>query len=380
MKKRITLRDIGSACGYHFSTVSLALRGDPSIPEATRRRIQETAAKMGYSPDPVLAALVAYRQERAPPDYAGTIIWLTDNSKEFHWRDVPHNQGYFTGAEKEAKERGFVLEELDLGSPGMNPVRAKQILHARRINCLLVPPHPSSQACKDLDWEQFYAVFLNSSSESAARHVVSSNHPKAMIELMEQLNHLGYRRPALVLRETSNHEVTDQLVAAYLGRVFRNEGFISMRPLCLPAWEANSFNRWFDEQKPDVLIGSSLANPELLPHLSALGLSVPADIGFADYNLPHQEDKYAGMKQNAEKIGRIAVADLISLYHRNESGHSTSPGLHALIDSTWYNGPTVCTPRQHSKNLPRSSEEGPGKSFWGPFGLCKESKLLPKPV
>ena len=45
----------------HVTTVSLALRNHPRLPQDTRERIQKMAERLGYRPDPFLQALVAYR-------------------------------------------------------------------------------------------------------------------------------------------------------------------------------------------------------------------------------------------------------------------------------------------------------------------------------
>jgi DNA-binding LacI/PurR family transcriptional regulator len=372
--KRVTLRDIASACGYHFSTVSLALRGDSSIPEATRCRIKDIAVKLGYSPDPVLSALVAYRQKRTSPDYAGTIIWLTNNSPGFHWRGVPHNRDYFVGAEKEAKERGFVLEELDLGTPGMNPARANQILHARRINCLLVPPQQLSSTHMDLDWNRYFAVALGYGLPIPHLHLATINHAGMMEELMERLRVYRYQRPGLVLVDSRDQLAERKLAAAYLGELYLNDGFDPMAPLCLDSWNPETFDRWLEEQKPDVLIGSTLANPELLPHLSAMGLKAPDDIGYADFSLAIEENRYAGMKQNSEIIGRVAVSDLIRLYHRNECGPLKGAAHQTLLDGTWYAGPTLREQKRES-GIFSSSGTSPGKAPWETFGRRKERRL-----
>jgi len=373
-KKRITLRDIASASGYHFSTVSLALRGDSSIPEATRCRIKDIAGKLGYSPDPVLSALVAYRQKRVLPAYSGTIIWLTNNFPGFHWRGCPHNRDYFTGAEKEAKERGFVLEELDLGTPGMSPARANQILHARGINCLLVPPQQLSNTHIELDWNRFYAVAMGYGLPISHLHIVTKNHSGMMEEMMGQLRAYGYQRPGLVLTDSLDQQVERKVAAAYLGEQYRNNSLSSITPLSLESWNPELFVRWFEEQKPDVLIGNSLTNPEMLPHLSKMGLKVPDDIGYADFSLPIEENRYAGMKQNSEMIGRVAVSNLIRLYHRNECGPLEGAAHQTLLDGTWYAGPTLREEKRES-GIFSSSGTGPGKATWETFGRRKERRL-----
>ena len=56
--RRVTLADIARVCSVHVTTVSLALRNSPRLPAETRERIQSTARRLGYTPDPWLRALV----------------------------------------------------------------------------------------------------------------------------------------------------------------------------------------------------------------------------------------------------------------------------------------------------------------------------------
>jgi len=51
-KKIPTVRLIAETCGYSRSSVSLALRGDPRLPEATREKILRVARELGYRPNP----------------------------------------------------------------------------------------------------------------------------------------------------------------------------------------------------------------------------------------------------------------------------------------------------------------------------------------
>jgi LacI family transcriptional regulator len=59
--RRVTLADVARAAGVHRTTVALALRNHPGLPGETLARLKTIARKMGYRPDPTLAALNAYR-------------------------------------------------------------------------------------------------------------------------------------------------------------------------------------------------------------------------------------------------------------------------------------------------------------------------------
>ncbi len=67
LQDRPTLRDIGLKTGFHYSTVSLALRDHPRIPDSTKQIICEAAKGLGYQPDAMPSALCAYRLTKRLP-------------------------------------------------------------------------------------------------------------------------------------------------------------------------------------------------------------------------------------------------------------------------------------------------------------------------
>jgi DNA-binding LacI/PurR family transcriptional regulator len=57
--QRVSLRDVAEKAKVTRMTVSLALRGHPSLPEASRRRIQAIARELGHRRDPVVSDLMS---------------------------------------------------------------------------------------------------------------------------------------------------------------------------------------------------------------------------------------------------------------------------------------------------------------------------------
>jgi len=83
---RPTIRDIGRETGFHYSTVSLALRDHPRIPDSTKQLIREAAKGLGYQPDAMLSALCAYRVMKRPPREQAVIAWITNHRTPTAWR------------------------------------------------------------------------------------------------------------------------------------------------------------------------------------------------------------------------------------------------------------------------------------------------------
>ncbi len=349
MAHRVTLREIAAKSGYHFTTVSLALRKHSSIPASTQEKILKVANSLGYKPDPVLSALVAYRHEKRPPAFAGTLVWLENYTADYDWQSVPLFREYFEGASEQAEKRGFRIERFDLRSKGMSARRAQQILTTRGIGGLLVPPQVEAHSHIDLDWNTFSAISFGYTLEEPGLHVVSSNHFRMMVKLMEELHERGYQRPGLVMLRRSSERVENKWIAAFLGESFRESETLPHPPLLLDTWDADAFDRWFEQHEPDVLIAGSRQIPELLPHLETSGIRMPKDVGFADHNLSDEDTELAGMKQNPRLVGKAAISVLAGLIQRNEKGPPASP-THTLVDGFWFDAPTVRPRKKRNKN------------------------------
>src|SRR5690606_8011398 len=108
----ITLKDVARDAGVHVTTVSLALRNSPQLPSATRERIRAIAVRLGYRPDPHLAALCVYRQTLRPPGFQATLAWVTNHSTQDGWQRVSQFFEYYAGARERANQLGYALENL----------------------------------------------------------------------------------------------------------------------------------------------------------------------------------------------------------------------------------------------------------------------------
>jgi DNA-binding LacI/PurR family transcriptional regulator len=174
--KRITLREIAESLGVSTMAVSLALRNNPRLPEATRTRIKEQAEKLGYRPDPALSALTTYRHEKQTVRDYRTLAFLTCFSTEDGWKREIYCRHYFEGAAKRAEELGYHIEPFWMTQPRLTPRRIVQILEARGIKGLLLAPVQANNASVSLDWNRFCAVSLCRALASPHLNVVDHNH------------------------------------------------------------------------------------------------------------------------------------------------------------------------------------------------------------
>ena len=76
-----TQREIAQQAGVSQMAVSLALRDSPTLPAATRQRIQKLARELGYRPDPMLSTLMRQRHAKATKAPRAKIVVLHNNSR-----------------------------------------------------------------------------------------------------------------------------------------------------------------------------------------------------------------------------------------------------------------------------------------------------------
>src|SRR5262245_16926091 len=73
---RITVRQIARRLNVSHTTVSRALKDDPRISVAVRKKIRGAAETLGYRPDPMLSALAAYRKGQTKKSIGAELAWI----------------------------------------------------------------------------------------------------------------------------------------------------------------------------------------------------------------------------------------------------------------------------------------------------------------
>lgn len=345
MKSRISQRDLAQIAGVSVMTVSLALRGHPSIPETTAQKIRLLAEKHQYRPDPALAALNAYRRQGRARQFQGTLAWLTSFSTADGWRGMIHAEGYFKGAEKRARELGYQLEPFWLNEPGLNPKRAAQILLARGIQGIIIAPLPVTHGEITFEWKPFSAVALGYSLRQPQMHVVMNHQSRNMKQTVHHLHELGYRRIGLALPSANNARVDQNYLSGYL-IAQRETGGEKLEPLLADVFDVVSFHAWLRKARPDSIIVSPAWISQVTAWLQTAGLQVPKNIGLAAASIPDGPTPVSGMDEDPALIGRMAVDAVAGMIQRQECGVPERPWS-LLAEGVWSPGHT--TRRQRSR-------------------------------
>jgi DNA-binding LacI/PurR family transcriptional regulator len=198
---RATLADIARVVGVSIGAVSVAINGRPGVSDELRRTIQETAERLGYSPN---RSAVALRTRRS-----GLIGLLIRNLRNPFFLDVAE------GFERECAAHG---SEVVIGSSHYDPRREQALVHAfadRAVDALALAPIGGGRAAHA--WKAATGapiVLLNSVTYAPdiAAFRVHSDGVAAMDGAVDHLVALGHRRIALVdgpQRDSPDLERTD---------------------------------------------------------------------------------------------------------------------------------------------------------------------------
>ena len=99
---RVALKDIAAKVGFSKNTVSLALRGDPQIPERTRKVILKVANEMGYERNAVTSHLMAQLRSTRSREKA-CVALINANTQRDAFTNHPTIPAYVEGARRRAQ-------------------------------------------------------------------------------------------------------------------------------------------------------------------------------------------------------------------------------------------------------------------------------------
>src|SRR5215203_3612046 len=190
----VTFRQIAKASGLAVATVSYALRNDPKIPRATIERVQATAEKMGYRPNPRVAALMAHIRRARPVSTGERIafIWLA--------RPGAYARTHL-GAKRRAEQLGYELEDFALHAHELNPARLERILRTRRITGIVLSPLDTGESSFALewDWSRFSPAIIGNAVCTPELHHAGHHHFGGMRLALQKLVTRGHRRIVAII-------------------------------------------------------------------------------------------------------------------------------------------------------------------------------------
>lgn len=338
-KQAASLEDVARAAGVHRATASRALKGDPRITAATRRRVEEAAKRLRYRPNALVSLLMSHRRAVTTPEFQAVIAYVTRYGARGAWRPVSESFGrIFQGACEAAERQGYRLEEFCLNDPPLTGAAFSRILRARGIHGVLIAPLPRPSGHLRLDWPQFAAVTIGYSLARPELHRVATDHFASLAVAARQCRKHGYRRLGVLLTGRVNERTDRRWLGAQLVEAEATGERDRIPALITHDFDEAAFRRWFREHRPDVLLGVHMYQP--LSVLRKMGVRVPRDVGIVTLERREREAGVTGMDQNFERIGAAAVNTIIGMLHRGERGLPAVPEK-ILVDASWVKGDSL---------------------------------------
>jgi len=338
----ITLQQIADKAGVSRSTASRALRRIPGTAAATVSQVEAAARALGYAPDPQLSELTIHLRRRktvSDRPIIACVHTLPGALFEKYSTKALEGTNVYIGAEAQAYKLGFSFEPFAVDPAKMKESRLSSILRSRGIRLVVIAPAFRAFTPIDLRWEWFTSVAIGHSTKLPPFHRVAPHQYQGMIDIVQRLFDLGYRRLGFVMVPATDLRTQGNYRAAYLmlRSIHGPERFAPI--LVSEGDDRDTFERWLNEHRLDAVIKAGQAIP-LLEWLDALRRRVPQEIGYADTHLLRHERTISGIYQNPSDVGAAAVDLVVSLAHDNQKGLPKVP-KNVQVSGEWVEGETT---------------------------------------
>ena len=341
--KKVTLSDVARAAGLTKSAASLALRHDPRIPSATRRRVEACARKLGYRRNALVAHLMSELRRGAHAKTGPTIALLNLNEDKRAFTRHPTIPAYVQGITQRAATLGYDIDPMPEPAATLDGGRLHRVLHTRGIRgCLLTGLMRSNRLPDHLLplWKHFPCVITGvRTADLQLPFACADHHAVSQMAVAEALR-AGCKRPALVLDREIDNLVQGRFTAGFL---------ISQRELSEgaripPFYHADNqtklpagFLDWLRRHRPDAILTLYHVVEDWL---SAIDAAVARDMSLVQLESRPHNPRWAGVIQHNDRTGAAAVDLLVQMMHAGETASTCHPRA-MLIEPSWRPGPTL---------------------------------------
>lgn len=345
MNLRPTLVDVADRAQCSKSTVSLALRNDPRIPETTRLRIQTCARELNYRPDPALACIAAFRWRSRTTPSGSVVAFITTD----HPRGIFLDEGALRGARRQAEQFGYRLEHFR-AEDYPDPTALARVIQHRGIRGVIVGQLMREDYVQKFPWADFCGVACNTGFYKAPLHLVMPDHSHAVKRAFHEAYQRGYRRIGLALFDEPNAVDDFDKVSAYLYCL----SLLSPDAPRIPVGhfdptDAGAMDSWLKEHSPDCVLG---LNPYVVHWLANSHSQVSGQVAFVALmgNVNGVDETVRGegaegpaltlLDHCPELLGRTALEQLDILLRTNQQGIPAQP-ITMMVEARWIEGETL---------------------------------------
>lgn len=352
------MRDIAEKAGVSIATVSMSLRNRPNISPELRRRIRALAERMGYEPNPYVAALMRERRHGRTQTSRPILALISGLDRPDAWKHSPSptRRSIREGVINRGAQLGYDVEEFWLHPEGMSVEAFAAEAAKRGISGVIIGPLAEGAEPPALRWQDFSAISISVPLQSLTLRTVSNDNYFTSLRAVIECHRLGYRRPGLILRSVHRQRfqgrweagfATGQALLPELGKLrtflIEDQEDISRFPL-------KRFQTWMQKEKPDVIV--TMAADLIERVLREEGLRVPEEIGIAALSCPEMGHRFSGVFQNGHFVGATTIDLLVGMIERRETG-LPEQAIATMVEGVWNPGTTLI---DRNSPLPPSGE------------------------
>lgn len=338
--RRPTLKDVAREAGYHITTISLALRQHPSIPAATRKRIQEIADRIGYERNPVYHALSRFRQQGTVCAPAPRIAYLENFGLGSGNQRSPHLQAILDGACRQAELLGYQIDPLAVGEDDHDSRSLTGYLREHQITGIVMGSFIPGFAEIALNWDDYAVCKIHSRHTEPAATVVGNDQLREVRLAFRRLAALGYERIGLAVGRSDEDACGHRHTAGYLMEEASLPLERRVPPLLFPynlseAAISGMIARWVRRHRLDAVLCNWATIRNMLERE---GLRVPDDVACASLCIcDPRSASMAGVRPYLNLVGERAVSIVVAQLKTSERGLPEFPSS-IYVQSVWQDG------------------------------------------
>ena len=332
-----TIRSIAQKTGFSKATVANALNGTPTVAASTAKVVLKVAEELGYRRNPMIGALMSAVRRSGEGSLQGVIAVVEIGEPDRPEHGIFH-YALLDGCRERARELGFELDFFRLDPGKMSPERLSEIMKARGIRGVVLLPSWRLPDFARFDWTWLTGIYADYLSEEPSLNSVCCDHYRTVLEALEKLYSLGYRKPGMIFEVGREERIHMRMSAAL--RTFQSAfpDIVLIEPKFLDEITRESVLSWVEEKQPDIIL--SHHGTEVMDWLEESGYAVPSDIGFFCLNLAKTTKPSAGLDLRPNDIGRCAVEQLVAQIQREAWGRTPTLTTTTLVGK-FVSGPTI---------------------------------------
>jgi DNA-binding LacI/PurR family transcriptional regulator len=317
----VSIKDIAQAANVTPGTVSRALRDSPRVNPETKKRIQQLADDMGYTPDARARSLVMGRTQTI-----GVVVTtITD----------PFIGTMVQMIESAAYEQGYTVVLVSSNDIPEREIEAVQMLQSRRVDGVIVASSRVGALYQErLDQLRVPVVLINSLAEHSGQYTisVSVDNQHGGYQATNHLIQKGHRRIAYVTAPADRNDSMERMagyrnalaeagIAYDPSLVVQGTGRAGGGKRALPVLLS------LDDAPSAVFCYNDMTAIGLMSAACDAGLSVPHDlavVGFDDIafaQLAHPS--LTTIAQPVDRLGRGAVEIVLAFLSDDGSSERT---------------------------------------------------------